>query len=105
MISSCVATSRIQLLSVFLPFSIPSTRKLMNLSLFTRPSLLTYLQIAQKFPRLKIVLEHVSTKEGVEAVKKLNANVVATVTAHHIDVSTRYLPSCLVRVCDFLVNR
>lgn len=92
MISSCVATSRIQLLSVFLPF--PSTRKLMNLSLFTRPSLLTYLQIAQKFPRLKIVLEHVSTKEGVEAVKKLNANVVATVTAHHIDVSTRYLPSC-----------
>ncbi len=40
--------------------------------------------LAKKFPKLKIVLEHVSSKKGVEMVKSLNENVAATITAHHL---------------------
>ena len=40
------------------------------------------------FPRLKIVLEHISTKEQVEHVKRLSnqskCDVAATITAHHL---------------------
>ncbi|KAH8687145.1 hypothetical protein BGZ60DRAFT_1558 [Tricladium varicosporioides] len=37
-----------------------------------------------KFPKLKIVLEHCTTKEAVEAVKECGDNVVGTITAHHL---------------------
>lgn len=37
-----------------------------------------------KFPKLKIVLEHCTTKEAVEAVKACGDNVVGTITAHHL---------------------
>lgn len=40
--------------------------------------------IAQAFPRLKIVLEHLSTKEGVDMVASLSDNVASTVTVHHL---------------------
>ena len=33
-----------------------------------------------KFPKLKIVLEHCTTKEAIEAVKKCGDNVVGTIT-------------------------
>lgn len=36
------------------------------------------------YPKLKIVLEHVSTKAAVECVMQLPANVAATITPHHI---------------------
>lgn len=36
------------------------------------------------FPDLRIVLEHVSTREGLEAVRACGDNVRATVTAHHL---------------------
>ena len=42
------------------------------------------LKLAEKFPRLKIVLEHISTKEAVSSVFKLGNNVAATITAHHL---------------------
>jgi dihydroorotase len=35
-------------------------------------------------PDLKIVLEHVSSREGVGTVKNLGPNVAATITAHHL---------------------
>ncbi|HUT44417.1 MAG TPA: dihydroorotase [Desulfobacterales bacterium] len=41
-------------------------------------------QLAEKFPDLKIVLEHVSTKEAVRKVKELGKNIAATITAHHL---------------------
>ncbi|MFA6322028.1 MAG: dihydroorotase [Candidatus Buchananbacteria bacterium] len=44
----------------------------------------TLSQLAEKFPNLKIVLEHVSTKAAVELVKSLGPNVAATITAHHL---------------------
>jgi len=41
-------------------------------------------RIARDFPRLRIVLEHVSSREGVEMVRALPATVAATVTLHHL---------------------
>lgn len=44
----------------------------------------TLLMLAEKFPSLKIVLEHVSTRVAVESVRQLGKNVAATITAHHL---------------------
>jgi dihydroorotase len=40
--------------------------------------------IAQTFPRLKIVLEHITTSEAVEFIERAPATVGATITAHHL---------------------
>ena len=40
--------------------------------------------LAAKFPKLKIVFEHLSSARSVEAVKRLLANVAATFTVHHL---------------------
>jgi len=40
--------------------------------------------LVARFPRLKVVLEHVTTREGVEFVERASANVGATITAHHL---------------------
>jgi len=41
-------------------------------------------RVVQAFPRLRIVLEHVSTELGVEWVLAQADNVVGTITAHHL---------------------
>src|ERR1700704_2943827 len=38
----------------------------------------------ERFPRLKIVLEHITTREAVQFVEVTGANVGATITAHHL---------------------
>jgi dihydroorotase len=40
-------------------------------------------ELSRSFPRLKIVLEHVTTRVGVEAVQRLE-NVAGTITVHHL---------------------
>lgn len=40
--------------------------------------------LVQEFPKLKIVLEHVSTTKAVQLVSRLGPNVGATITAHHL---------------------
>lgn len=40
--------------------------------------------LVEKFPKLKIVFEHLSSAKSVEAVKRLPANVAATITVHHL---------------------
>ncbi|KAL9027780.1 MAG: hypothetical protein Q9196_003743 [Gyalolechia fulgens] len=45
-------------------------------------------KIHDTFPRLRIVLEHVTTREGIEAVRKCGPTVKATITAHHLWVTT-----------------
>ncbi len=40
--------------------------------------------IIQNFPDLKVVFEHITTKDAVEFVKSAHANVGATITAHHL---------------------
>ncbi|GAA5859799.1 hypothetical protein JCM1840_006459 [Sporobolomyces johnsonii] len=44
-------------------------------------------EINRKFPKLRIVLEHCTTAAAVEAVKSLPANVVATITPHHLSLT------------------
>ncbi len=41
-------------------------------------------RIVERFPRLKVVLEHVTTREAVEFVRAAPNNVAATLTAHHL---------------------
>jgi dihydroorotase len=41
-------------------------------------------KIVKEFPGLKIVLEHVTTKDGVDFVRVAGPNVAATITAHHL---------------------
>lgn len=36
------------------------------------------------FPRLRIVLEHATTKEAIDTVKRLGPTVACTITAHHL---------------------
>ncbi|MBD1584105.1 dihydroorotase [Pseudoalteromonas sp. S16_S37] len=41
-------------------------------------------KIVESFPGLKIVLEHITTKDAVEFVNSASDNVAATITAHHL---------------------
>ena len=40
--------------------------------------------ICKRFPRLKVVLEHITTAEAVQFVEDAGENVAATITAHHL---------------------
>lgn len=40
--------------------------------------------IINNFPKLKIILEHITTKESVEFIKQCNDNVAATITPQHL---------------------
>jgi dihydroorotase len=40
--------------------------------------------LAEKFPRLKIVFEHITTSEAAQFVRSAPANIGATITAHHL---------------------
>jgi dihydroorotase len=39
---------------------------------------------AKRFPDLKIVVEHVTTREAVTFVRKMGSNIAATITVHHL---------------------
>jgi len=40
--------------------------------------------LTQKFPSLKIVMEHITTKDAVDFVSESPKNIAATITAHHL---------------------
>ena len=40
--------------------------------------------LIQRFPKLRVVFEHVTTQQAVEFVRAAPANVAATITAHHL---------------------
>ncbi|WNC66780.1 dihydroorotase [Thalassotalea nanhaiensis] len=40
--------------------------------------------VVKDFPGLRIVLEHITTKDAVDFVKSASSNVAATITAHHL---------------------
>jgi dihydroorotase len=40
--------------------------------------------LQRNFPKLRIVLEHVTTKDAVDFVRNAGSNVAATITAHHL---------------------
>lgn len=41
-------------------------------------------QLTRDFPELKMVLEHITTRQAVEFVSQAGANIAATITAHHL---------------------
>jgi dihydroorotase len=43
-------------------------------------------KIHQNFPRLRMILEHTTTKEAVEMIKRMPDNVASTITPHHLDI-------------------
>ena len=64
--------------------------------------------IVINFPKLRIVFEHVSTREGVQFVKHMPKNVVATITPQHLlcnrnDLLVRGI--CPSKFCFPVVNR
>lgn len=61
----------------------------------------TLIKIANDFPELKIVLEHVSTREAVEAVRHLSPNVAATITVHHLYLSLDEVVGNLIEPHNF----
>ena len=40
--------------------------------------------LLQRFPRLRVVLEHITTRGAVEFIRATNDNVAATITPHHL---------------------
>lgn len=42
------------------------------------------LPLLERHPRLKVVFEHITTQQAVEFVRNANANIAATITAHHL---------------------
>lgn len=40
-----------------------------------------------KFPKLRIILEHATTRAAVDAVKSLGDTVACTITAHHLELT------------------
>jgi len=47
--------------------------------------------IVAKFPGLKVVLEHVTTAEGVDFIKSQGPNIAGTLTAHHLRINRNHL--------------
>lgn len=47
--------------------------------------------LVQRFPGLRLVLEHVTTREGVEFVTAAGPNVAGTLTAHHLLINRNAL--------------
>jgi dihydroorotase len=43
--------------------------------------------LRQRFPELRIALEHITTAEAVDYVRAANANLGATITAHHLVIN------------------
>ena len=42
------------------------------------------LPLLDRHPRLKVVFEHITTQQAVDFVRSANANIAATITAHHL---------------------
>ena len=40
--------------------------------------------LLDRFPRLKVVMEHITTRDAVQYIEVTGANVAATITAHHL---------------------
>jgi len=45
-----------------------------------------YESLAQEFPKLKIIMEHITTKESADLVQKYD-NLFATITLHHLYIT------------------
>jgi dihydroorotase len=58
-----------------------------NVDVFDREAVFidtVLLPLLQDFPKLKVVLEHITTQQAAEFVAQANDNIAATITAHHL---------------------
>lgn len=70
-----------------LPLLIHGEINSLNVDIFDREAAFidqTLIPLMAHFPHLKIVLEHITTKEAVEFVKQGPATLAATITPHHL---------------------
>lgn len=64
---------------------IPSDAATNTCVINAEPAFLPHLRkLHARFPRLRIVLEHATTRAAVECVKSLGDTVACTITAHHL---------------------
>ncbi|SCV68582.1 BQ2448_703 [Microbotryum intermedium] len=61
-------------------------------------------EIHNKFPKLRIVLEHCTTAAAVECVKTLPSNVCATITPHHLSLTIDQAVSSSLHFCKPLAK-
>jgi len=47
--------------------------------------------VIEKFPRLRVIFEHITTRDAVEFVQQAPAQVAATITAHHLLLNRNHL--------------
>lgn len=47
--------------------------------------------VIDKFPRLRVIFEHITTRDAVEFVEQASAQVAATITAHHLLLNRNHL--------------
>lgn len=52
-------------------------------------------ELHRDFPRLRIILEHASTREAVEMVKSLGDTVACTITVHHLELTVDDCMGCI----------
>jgi dihydroorotase len=53
--------------------------------------------LRQRFPGLRIVLEHITTEEAVDYVAAAGPNLAATITAHHLVINRNAIFACGIR--------
>ena len=72
------------------PSSSSSTQSKRDINVFNAEEsfLATLFNIHRRFPRLRIVLEHITTEAGLVAVRKCGPTVAGTITAHHLFLTT-----------------
>ena len=61
-----------------------------NIDIFDREAVFIetkLIPIRQRFPKLKIVFEHLTTKEGVDYVLSCDQNTASTITPHHLVIN------------------
>ncbi|KAI9711975.1 MAG: hypothetical protein M1820_001683 [Bogoriella megaspora] len=46
----------------------------------------TFVELTDRFPKLRIILEHLTTKAAVDTISNCGPNVVGTITAHHLSL-------------------
>lgn len=64
---------------------VPSDASSNTCVLNAEPAFLPHLRaLHARFPQLRIVLEHATTREAVQCVKSLGDTVACTITAHHL---------------------
>ncbi len=59
-----------------------------------------YEKLAQDFPKLKIIMEHITTKESAELVQKYD-NLYATITLHHLYITLDDVAGGMLEVHNF----